>query len=231
MSIKLYDLAGAEEDRRFSPYCWRIKLALAHKGLEVETIPWRLTEKDRIAFAGSERVPVIVDGSKQVADSWAIAVYLEKAYPDAPSLFGGDAGMALSRFVNFWADTVMFPAIGPIVLMDVYNSLHEKDRDYFRKSREARFGMTLETFTGNPASKVAAFSKAIDPIRKTLETQPYLGGERPYYADYIVFGGFQFARCVSPRQLLEPNDPVYGWRSRMLGAFGVMAREALGYPV
>ncbi len=80
MSIKLYDLAGADEDRRFSPYCWRTKLALAHKGLKLETIPWRLTEKDRIAFVGSKRVPVIVDGSKQVADSWAIAVYLERAY-------------------------------------------------------------------------------------------------------------------------------------------------------
>jgi len=230
MSIKLYDLAGAEEARRFSPYCWRTKLALAHKGLKAETIPWRLTEKERIAFAGSERVPVIVDGSTHVADSWAIAVYLEKAYPDSALLFGGDSGMALSRFVNFWADTVMFPAIGPIVLMDVYNGLHEKDRDYFRRSREARFGMTLEAFTANPETRVAEFSKAIDPIRKTLEAQPYLGGERPYYADYIVFGGFQFARCVSPYRLLEPSDPVYAWRRRMLEAFGGMAGEALGYP-
>jgi len=231
VSIKLYDLAAADDDRRFSPYCWRTKLALAHKGLEAETIPWRLTEKDRIAFAGSERVPVIVDGPKHVADSWAIAVYLEKAYPSAASLFGGNIGMALSRFVNFWADTVMLPAIGPIVLMDVFNSLHKKDRDYFRKSREARFGTTLEAFTANPEPRVAAFSKAIEPIRKTLETQPYLGGERPHYADYIVFGGFQFARCVSPRALLEPSDPVYGWRRRMLEAFGGMAGKALGYPV
>ena len=39
MAITLYDLAGAEADRRFSPFCWRTKMALAHKGLEVETIP------------------------------------------------------------------------------------------------------------------------------------------------------------------------------------------------
>jgi len=207
VTIKLYDLAGADDERRFSPFCWRTRLALAHKGLATETIPWRLTEKDRIAF------------------------YLETAYPGAPSLFGGDAGMALSRFVNFWADAVMFPAIGPIALMDVYNSLHEKDRDYFRKSREARFGMTLEAFTANPEQRVDALHKALDPIRKTLETQPYLGGEQPYYADYSVFGGFQFARCVSPRRLLEPSDPVYSWRSRMLEAFGGMAGAALGYPV
>ncbi|MDE1903950.1 MAG: glutathione S-transferase N-terminal domain-containing protein, partial [Alphaproteobacteria bacterium] len=39
--LKLFDLAGADDDRRFSPYCWRVKLALAHKGLPVETVPWR----------------------------------------------------------------------------------------------------------------------------------------------------------------------------------------------
>ena len=41
--IKLYDLAAAEDDRRFSPYCWRTKMALKHKGLEFETVPWRFT--------------------------------------------------------------------------------------------------------------------------------------------------------------------------------------------
>jgi hypothetical protein len=31
--MKLYDLAGAEDDLRFSPNCWRIKMALEHKSL------------------------------------------------------------------------------------------------------------------------------------------------------------------------------------------------------
>jgi hypothetical protein len=45
---ELYELAGADENRRFSPYCWRIRMALAHKGLDVECIPWRFTEKDAL---------------------------------------------------------------------------------------------------------------------------------------------------------------------------------------
>ena len=73
MSLQLYDLAGAEPQRRFSPYCWRTKLALAHKCLAVETIPWRFTDKDVIGFSGQGRVPVLVDGDKVVSDSWAIA--------------------------------------------------------------------------------------------------------------------------------------------------------------
>ena len=48
--IKLYDLAGADPDLRFSPYCWRVKMAIAHKGLPCETIPWRFLDKPRIYF-------------------------------------------------------------------------------------------------------------------------------------------------------------------------------------
>jgi glutathione S-transferase len=77
MAIKLYDLAGAEDDRRFSPYCWRVKMALLHKGLAFETLAWRFTEKDAIAFSGSTTVPVLVDGNHTVSDSWKIAAYLE----------------------------------------------------------------------------------------------------------------------------------------------------------
>jgi hypothetical protein len=51
MSLILYDLAGADPARRFSPYCWRVRLAIEHKGLSVETIPWRFTDKDVIAFS------------------------------------------------------------------------------------------------------------------------------------------------------------------------------------
>ena len=45
MPIVMYDLAGADPALRFSPYCWRMRMALAHKGLAVETVPWRFTER------------------------------------------------------------------------------------------------------------------------------------------------------------------------------------------
>ena len=45
MSRTLYDLAGARNDVRFSPYCWRIKMALKHKGREWQEVPWRFTPR------------------------------------------------------------------------------------------------------------------------------------------------------------------------------------------
>lgn len=232
MGLKLYDLTAAEEDRRFSPYCWRIKMALAHKELEAETIPWRFTEKDAIAFSGQGRVPVLVDGGTTVVDSWAIATYLEDAYPDRPLLFGGEGGRAPTRFVANWADSVLSPTIAQLILIDVHAHLHEKDKDYFRSSREKRFGTTLEKLCEERQAKVLPFREVLlSPLRLTLKSQPFLGGTEPTYADHAAFGTFQWARATSPFKLLEPGDPVAEWRERMLDLYNGFARKAVGYPV
>eukprot|EP01035_Chromulina_nebulosa_P036369 gene36369-48989_t len=97
MTLKLFELVGTEVDRPFSPFCWRTRMALAHKGLDSTSVPWRFTEKTAISPYKSEKVPVLLDGDTAVADSWAIATYLEDTYPDRPSLFGGEGGRAMAR--------------------------------------------------------------------------------------------------------------------------------------
>ena len=69
MPLKLYELVGTDASRPFSPFCWRTRMALAHKGLSAETIPWCFTEKSAIAPHGSEKVPVLLDGDSAVVDS------------------------------------------------------------------------------------------------------------------------------------------------------------------
>ena len=64
-----------------------------------------------------------------------------------------------------------------------------------------------------------------------LIERPFVAGRAPGYADYIVLGAFQWARAVSPIRLLEPDDPVYAWRERVMDLFGGYARQAKGYPV
>jgi glutathione S-transferase len=181
MARKLYDLAGADPNLRFSPYCWRARLALAHKGMEVETVPWRFTEKDVIAFSGQGLVPVLVDGDATIADSWAIATYLEERYPDRPSLFGGFSGVAPTRFVNAWANTILNPGIVRMIAADIFSVLHEKDKAYFRQTREQRFGMPLEAVQADRESRLPGFRQTLEPLRSALKAQPYLGGEQPTY--------------------------------------------------
>jgi glutathione S-transferase len=231
MTLKLFELVGTDETRPFSPFCWRIRMALAHKGLDVESIPWRFTEKSAIAPHGSEKVPVLLHGDNAVVDSWAIANYLEDAYPDRPSLFGGEGGRALGRMLNWWGDIAVIGGMFPLIVADILGHLAPVDADYFRKSREARFGKPLEEVVANREQSVAGFRKSLEPMRLTMKSQLFLGGEKANYADYIVFGGFQWARVVSPFKLLEDGDPVHAWRERLLDAFGGLARKSPGYPV
>jgi glutathione S-transferase len=224
--LRLYELAGADPDLRFSPHCWKTRMALAHKGLGAERIAWRFTDKDEIAFTGQSLVPVLVDGERSVNDSWQIALYLEERFADRPSLFGGAAAVPLARFVNSWADTALLPRLAPIILLDIHERADEKDRAYFRSSREKRFGKSLEDVAADPEEKIAAFRAALAPLRQMLKTQPFIAGAAPAYADYCAFGMFMWARCISPKTLLEVDDEVHAWRERLLDAFDGFARNA-----
>ena len=210
MSLKLFELVGTDESRPFSPYCWRTRMALAHKGLEADSIPWRFTEKAAIAPHGSEKVPVLLDADKAIVDSWVIANYLEDAYPERPSLFGGEGGRALARMTNWWGDIAVVGGMFPLIVADIPSHLAANDAAYFRKSREARLGKPLEEASAGRDNNVAAFRKSLDVMRFTLKTQPFLGGASPNYADYIMFGGFQWARAVSPFKLLEADEEIIG---------------------
>jgi glutathione S-transferase len=225
MTLRLFELAGADPARLFSPYCWRARYALARKGLAAETIPWRFTERSALIPHGAEKVPVLLDGDRAVADSWAIAEYLEDTYPDRPSLFGGEGGRAMARFVNAWADAVVMPGIARLVVPDIPDILHPKDVAYFRESREARFRMSFDALRAERDVAAEAFRQALHPLRMVVRSQPFLGGAAPLHADGIVFGAFQWARCVSPFRLLAADDPVEAWRQRMLDLHGGMARR------
>ena len=229
MPITMYDLAGAEADRRFSPFCWRARMALAHKGLAVETVPWRFTEKDRLPQPNQGRVPVIVDDSRVVHDSTAIADYLDDRYADQPSLFGDETARALTRFVQNWTETVLQLGLVRLVLLDIYRHIGPEDQAYFRQDREKRFGTTLEAVVKDREARLPAFRASLDPLRRTVERQSFVAGKMPAYADYVVFGAFQWARAISDFELLAADDPVSAWRGRMLDLFDGLARRAPAY--
>ena len=224
--IKMYDLAGADKNRRFSPYCWRIRMALAHKRLNVECMPWHFTEKDKIKFSGQERVPVLIDGSKTISDSWEIAKYLESAYPDRPSL-KLDNGEVL--FIKFWSETVLHPELLQMLVLDIHDNLRLEDQSYFRESREKMLGKTLEEVVANRQERLPRIQKLLTPLRSTLSKQEYLSGETPGFSDYIVFGAFQWARCISDFSILNSDDIVYKWREKMLNMFEGLALSAVGF--
>lgn len=224
--MQLYDLAGKDAELRFSPYCWRAKMALRHKQLEVETLPWRFTEKDRIGPTRQGRVPVLVDGDRWLHDSWQIACYLDEAYPDRPALMATAAERAAARFVSCWSDLSLHAALRPLILMDVYQASAEKDRAYFRDSREKMLGMPLDKVCPDREVALQTFHRVLSPVESTLGEFDYLGGPAPNFADYVVFGSLQWANVVSPTDLLPGGSAVAAWFGRILELFDGYGRKA-----
>ncbi|MBB5372022.1 glutathione S-transferase N-terminal domain-containing protein [Acidocella aromatica] len=221
MSRVLYDLAGADESIRFSPFCWRTKLALAHKNLAFETTPWHFTEKDKIAFSGQSKVPVLVDGEKVVSDSHTIAEYLETTYPNEASLFGEPPARPLTTFIKAWTETVLHPALVPVLLADIHALLTPEDQAYFRQTRKGYYKRSLEDFAAHRAEAITLLNTAMKPLKSTLEKQPFLAGLAPNYADHIVFGALKWATTVSSTTLLEPNGVLERWMNAVLETYGL----------
>ncbi len=228
-TVILYDLVGLE-DRRMSPFCWRAKLALAHKGIEFETVPIKFTEKDKVAFSGQEQVPVIVDGAQTVFDSWTIACYLEENYVDSPSLFLGKSTQCLTRVFNHWFDELVTLKLFPLMVSDNFDVVHTDDLEYYTKSRYEWLGKTREELQSERCEEdFVKWRCSMEPLREQLKGQNFLGGDSPLFADYIVFSVFMWARVVSPWPIILKNDLLYSWRERMLDLHDGLARNSKGY--
>lgn len=231
MSRLLYDLVG-RDDRRFSPTCWRVKLALAHKGLDVATVPTPFLAIRSIGDGRFRTVPTLRDGDRWVTDSDAIADHLESTYPDRPTLFAGAGGRALAEFVRQWTQMVLHGQLARMLLVDIHDHLaDDAEKAYFRASREAQFKASLEAVVAGREERLPGFRASLEPLRQVVADRPFLGGGTPLYPDYVVFGAFQWARCVSPfaGRLLAADDPVRAYLARLLALHGGLAGSAPGY--
>ncbi|HEU4351244.1 MAG TPA: glutathione S-transferase N-terminal domain-containing protein [Burkholderiales bacterium] len=222
--ISLYELRGKGE-RRYSLFSWRTRMALKHKGLDFESCPVRMSDKAAIAFSGGKTVPVIKDGDTVVRDSWKIAEYLESRYADAPPLFGGEIGRGVSAAFNTWVDRAVVPAMLPVIAADVHERIDPEDESYFRQTMEKVLKSTLEESRARREAAVLNLGRVLAPMQEACKRQAFISGKDAAYADYVLFSVFQWARVMSPQELLGPEDPLCRWRERMLGLFGGFARN------
>jgi glutathione S-transferase len=233
MDLIFHERVGLD-GRRISPFSWRIRYAFAHKGLTPLVIETKFADAERIiALSGQKYTPIIQDGPVVVHDTWRIACHLEDQYPDRPSLFGGSAGRGLARFIAEWADSILSPALRMQIIADFLGVIDPDDRAYYRESREAMIGTTLEAAMAGRDAALPELARLCLPLQRALADQPYLAGGTPGYADYAVFSVFQYARIGSPRDalaLMAGLPAVLDWRRRMIGLFGGLGDRFPGHP-
>ncbi|MGB8003545.1 MAG: glutathione S-transferase family protein [Gaiellaceae bacterium] len=97
--ITLYDAARC-------PYCARVRIVLAEKGIEYETVEIDLDDRPAWIYEKNSlgRVPVLEEDTFVLAESAVIDEYLEERYPEPP-LWPADPGeRALGRLLVFRFD-------------------------------------------------------------------------------------------------------------------------------
>jgi glutathione S-transferase len=102
--ITLYDA-----DR--CPYCARVRIVLAEKGVEYETVVVDLDDRPAWIYEKNPlgRVPVLEQDTFVLAESAVIDEYLEERYPEPALLPADPAARALARMLVFRFDALSGP--------------------------------------------------------------------------------------------------------------------------
>lgn len=223
MARLLYELCGADPDCLFSPYTWRVRLALGLKGLDFESRPTPFTEIAAGLDTGHAKVPVLVDGGLTVAESFDICTHLEDAHPDTPTLFGGAGGRENAALIDNLIITGLYPTISRMIVKDIHDQLAPADQAYFRETREARFGASLEDVQRGRDKERERFQTFLKPYRRRLDDTAFLGGDASLFADLALAASFCWAIATSPYDTLDGDKVMHGWLDRVLDACGQTA--------
>lgn len=224
MTLVHYERAGAS-DLRISPYCWRVRVALEHKGLRAESVPVAFFETEKLPFRTIGMLPVLSDDGCGFAGTWDIATHLDMEYSDRPALMRSPEARVQARFVASWVDHVLFPNLLRVVLPDFLERLHVRDREGFRRSRELLIGATVEQILINRSVYLSDLCRSLAPLRSALSVQAFLGGTSPNYADFTAYTTILWALFVSQDPLLAEDDPLQAWLARMEDRFQDLPRR------
>lgn len=228
---RLYELV-LDKGHSVSPYVWRIRYALAHKGLACEPIPLGFTQIAQTFNGRFKTLPVIEHGDTMMTESWDIAEYLDRAFPDRRALFANPAELAMVRLTDAWFSAEVLRKMFLVYVLDIHNAVRPEDRAYFRRTREERLkGRTLEEVTADRAAQLPALRAALAPMRAHLSRFAFLGGSAPNYADYIVLGAFLWVASVSTLPALAHDDSLRPWMDRGFDLYGGLGRDARMQPL
>ncbi|MEL7018056.1 MAG: glutathione S-transferase N-terminal domain-containing protein [Pseudomonadota bacterium] len=223
-SYILYDLAGHDQDVRFSPFCWLAKYALKHKQVEFDTNALGFQPKAHYPDPEYGRLPMLKVGDDLIKGSDQIVQWLD-ANVQANPLVDGDAGAARVREVSDFLGQALYPAVGPLLFHRVADALSADDRDYFVPNREARFGQKLDAMAQAPGQAEKA-AGAMETLATLLAHQPYLSGNVPALPDYLVLAPFLWQRSITGETLYPQPEIVTTWLERMLDLFDGYGRQA-----
>ena len=162
----------------------RVALALAHKGIEAESVWIDPSDRKEVRrVSGQPLVPVLVDGDETIADSTRILEYLEERYPQRPLYPEDTAPRAEMEMFVDWFNRVWKVPPNAIAAELVKAKPNEK--------RIAAWGGELRG--------------RLDLFERLLEDRGHLLGEDFSAADCVAFPFLKYAALPMP----DGDDEVF----------------------
>jgi glutathione S-transferase len=188
-----------------SQFSEKVRLVLDYKGLayrKIEVVPG-MGQLELFRLSGQRQVPVLKDGNKVIADSTAIALYLDKTYPDRPIIPTNPQQKATCLLLEQWADDSIGRKGRPILWESLKSSslrtsiLPTETPDLLKNligaiPREAidLLGLGVGLTPDSIKAAKAEMHRSLESICMLLSQNScaYLTGDTPTLADLTVAG-------------------------------------------
>jgi glutathione S-transferase len=187
-----------------SQYSEKVRLILDYKGLayrKIEVTPG-VGQLEVFRLSGQRKVPVLKDGETVISDSTAIAMYLDRKYPDRPLIPTDPKERGVCLLIEEWADE----SIGAKSRKVLYGALSQNPSfrtsilpnttpDFLKTAVSAVPPEVLDIMGMGVGLGAEAIKEAKDALKQDLEAlslllldRPYLVGSQPCLADLAVAG-------------------------------------------
>lgn len=148
----------------------------------------------------SYTVPLIYDPSTKVAvaESIAIAKYLDVTYPNTPQVFPPRTD-ALQAAFSLAAPVACGDPLFMLTIARIWATLNVESQAYFRRTREERFGAKLEDLYGE--EQWVLLEEGFGKVDKWLQGNgpgkgDFVMGDKITYADFQLSAILMWARTV-----------------------------------
>lgn len=243
-----------------SHYSEKVRLVLDYKQLpytKIEVNPG-VGQIDLFRLSGQLQVPVLKDGSEIVPDSTAIALYLDRKYPERPVIPSDPRQKGLCLMMEAWADesiglnarkamigafkqhpnfrTALLPTSTPDLLRNLVGAVPSDLLNVL--------GTGVGFGPDDIKQAAAILRQNLEALCLLLETSPYLVGDAPTLADFAVAGLSMYLKFPASRYVDLPvaicdkgvpglaDDAAYEaffrWREQLYVDFRQMLPETVG---
>ncbi|KAF8515795.1 hypothetical protein BU17DRAFT_93211 [Hysterangium stoloniferum] len=236
--ITLFDISSFCKPQAWSPNTWKARLVLNYKQIPYKTVwvSFPDIEDTLKKFGGNPTgvkpnkggkaplytLPAILDESGDtpvvIADSLAIAEYLDAKYPDRPIL--PKTGRALEQAFEQFFEIVPNKPIGRLMQGPTLQIQDARSKRYYAQTRWDRYNFKPSEIS--PEGPVRdghwnEFEKGLDKLAEVLDTSGpdaewVAGGSEPTRADFIMTAWLLWIKIVSPDEWEAKVKPLNGGR-------------------